>query len=66
MSRRTVVQAFVTEHSESGKRRIAVEAIKDEFLQVTFYLHAEQAEELAKTLLELAQTARGKEIIIPS
>ena len=65
MSRALNMQVMIGENND-GKRRIVTSIFKDEVLEVSFALHADEAEEWAKKLLEIAQEVRGRAVILPS
>ena len=60
------LSAFVGESDATGKRRIVTTILKDDFLEITFAMHADDAEKWAARLMEFAQEARGKSVIVPS
>lgn len=60
------VQVQTAVNQNTGKRRLMIDIVRDEWMQVTFFLHADKAEEFARALLEIAQEVRGRNVIIPS
>jgi hypothetical protein len=65
MSKQTTLTTQLVQAEESGKFRILHSIIKDEWLEVSVVLTADQAEQLGKDLIEKSRLARGKSIILP-
>jgi hypothetical protein len=55
----------LVQSEESGKHRVLVTVHKDDWLDLSFVLNAEQASQLSLTLAEIARQARGRSIILP-
>lgn len=61
----TTLTTQLVEHEESGEKRILLGIIKDQWLEISVVLTADQARDLGKSLLEIERIARGRSIILP-
>jgi hypothetical protein len=55
----------LVEHEGSGKNRVAMSIIRDEMLEITLILTADECNRLSIGLAEYSRQARGKSIILP-
>lgn len=60
-----LLTAQLIENRDTEKKRISLAIMRDEVLEITLVLNADEAQGLANALAELARQARGKQIILP-
>jgi hypothetical protein len=65
MSKQVILTTQLVQSEESGKFRVLLSIIKDEWLELSCILTADQARDLGNSLEEMSRQARGKSIILP-